>query len=74
MTTITKLSNGECILVTMQDEENEVRVHLHLDGGICYQDLYGGICYQDLVGLVVKSAKLGLLYEEGSVMGGECQE
>ena len=65
MTTVTKLSNGECILVVMQDEENEVKVHLHLDEGISRQAL---------VGLVVKSAKLGLLYEEGSVVSGRCGE
>lgn len=63
MTTVTKLAHGECILVTMQDEENEVRVHLHLGDG--YR-------FDRMMGLIVKSAKLGLLYEEGSVVGGEC--
>ena len=48
---------GDCIQVTMADADGEVRVHLHGD---------------DLLGLVVKSAKLGLLYEVGQVVAGEC--
>ena len=67
MTTVTKLSTGECILVVMKDEENEVRVHLHPD------DDHGRDWETALVGLVVNSAKLGLLYEEGLCMGGECE-
>ena len=71
MTTVTKLSNGECILVVMQDEENEMRVHLHPARRAFEDDLR---YFEPLVGLVVKSAKLGLLYEEGSVVGGECNQ
>ena len=67
MTTVTKLSNGECILVVMKDEENEVRVHIHQGWPDDEHDRHS------IVGLVVKSAKLGLLYEEGLCVGGECQ-
>lgn len=60
MTIIKPLSDGsECIQVTLSDGQDEVRVHLH-------DDL--------MIGLVVKNASRGLLYEEGVVVGLECED
>ena len=59
MTVIKPLTNGsECIQVTLSDGQDEVRVHLH-DG--------------ELIGLTVKNASRGLLYEQGEVVGLECE-
>jgi hypothetical protein len=59
MTTCKPLDDGsECLQMVLSDGQDEVRVHLH-DG--------------DLIGLVVKNAARGLLYEEGVVVGLECE-
>ena len=55
-----RLSDGTvCTHVTVQDEENEVRVHIHED------DLWP-------IGLRVTSATLGVIVETGDV--GDCDE
>lgn len=61
MITVTPISDGTCIQVTTEDEENFIRVHMHgpIDG-------YGNV----IEGMVIKSAKLGTLYAFGHL---ECE-
>ena len=68
MTIIKPLSDGtECLQMTLSDGQDEVRVHLH-------DSSYGPEDEIWLVGLMVKNASRGLLYDDGDVVGLECQE
>lgn len=63
MTKTKTLEDGTtCILVHVEDEENEVRCHWHHDPGNPLEGLYG---------LLVKSASLGVICDVGD--WGECE-
>ena len=66
MTIVTPLPNGtKCTVTTMQDHEDEIRIHAHDDPD------GDGVT---LVGLRVRSAKLGVIYEQGMIIAADCDQ
>lgn len=64
MTVITPLASGaKCIKMTLSDGTDEVRVHLHQG------EEMDGYPLDPLTGLLIKNASMGVLYEEGDVVG-----
>lgn len=66
MTIVNPLPNGQkCVVTTMQDQDDEVRIHVHDDPD------GDGVT---IVGMRVRSAKMGLIYEQGQIISTDCDE